>query len=245
MGEVFLARDTSLERNVAIKFLPQETRSDALARGRLLREAKSAATLDHPHICVVHEAEEPKHQKSLLTWCVSSAVAMYNGATHPRIDSPIVGSAAGFPGSGCQAICLTSLIYKTSERGQNGYLLSCHCHYESNVCGDGRPQVSCGPWKIPIPTKSFACNIPLMIRPGLRWKKVRAEMTNNSESRGSKTCARLGGYISKARSFACASCMSARNRGSSRSGASRGSASDQKRWLQNPNLMAFFSQRRA
>jgi dienelactone hydrolase len=58
MGEVFLAQDTSLERNVAIKFLPQEMRSDPVARERFLREAKSAATLDHPHICVVHEASE-------------------------------------------------------------------------------------------------------------------------------------------------------------------------------------------
>ena len=60
MGEVFLARDTSLERNVAIKFLPPEMRSDPIARERFLREAKSAATLDHPHICVVHEANEVK-----------------------------------------------------------------------------------------------------------------------------------------------------------------------------------------
>jgi serine/threonine protein kinase/dienelactone hydrolase len=58
MGEVFLAQDTSLGRNVAIKFLPQEMRSDPVARERFLREAKSAATLDHPHICVVHEANE-------------------------------------------------------------------------------------------------------------------------------------------------------------------------------------------
>jgi len=58
MGEVFLARDTSLERNVAIKFLPPEMRNDSVARERFLREAKAVATLDHPHICVVHEASE-------------------------------------------------------------------------------------------------------------------------------------------------------------------------------------------
>ena len=58
MGEVFLAEDTSLERKVAIKFLPQAMASDRVARERFLREAKSAATLDHPHICVVHEASE-------------------------------------------------------------------------------------------------------------------------------------------------------------------------------------------
>jgi formylglycine-generating enzyme required for sulfatase activity/dienelactone hydrolase/predicted Ser/Thr protein kinase len=58
MGEVFLARDTSLERNVAIKFLPPEMRNDPVARERFLREAKAVATLDHPHICVVHETGE-------------------------------------------------------------------------------------------------------------------------------------------------------------------------------------------
>lgn len=58
MGEVFLAWDTSLERNVALKFLTEELRQDPVARERFLREAKSAATLDHPHICVVHEAAE-------------------------------------------------------------------------------------------------------------------------------------------------------------------------------------------
>lgn len=58
MGEVFLAQDTSLERRVALKFLPQEMRVDTVARKRFLREAKSAATLHHPHICVVHEAGE-------------------------------------------------------------------------------------------------------------------------------------------------------------------------------------------
>jgi dienelactone hydrolase/predicted Ser/Thr protein kinase len=58
MGEVFLARDTVLERDVAIKVLPPDMRSDPLARERFLREARSAATLAHPHICVVHETSE-------------------------------------------------------------------------------------------------------------------------------------------------------------------------------------------
>ena len=58
MGEVFLAHDTQLERKVAIQFLPQDTLGHSVARERFQREAKSAATLDHPHICVVHEAGE-------------------------------------------------------------------------------------------------------------------------------------------------------------------------------------------
>ncbi len=58
MGEVFLARDTVLDRDVAIKFLPQEMVKDAGARSRLLREARAIATLNHAHICVVHETSE-------------------------------------------------------------------------------------------------------------------------------------------------------------------------------------------
>ena len=53
MGEVFLARDLMLDRLVAIKFLI--TPGDEHARRRLLAEARSAAALDHPSICTIHE----------------------------------------------------------------------------------------------------------------------------------------------------------------------------------------------
>jgi len=58
MGEVYLAEDTILDRKVAIKFLSSESSNDVNANRRLIREAKSAATLDHPNICAIHEVCE-------------------------------------------------------------------------------------------------------------------------------------------------------------------------------------------
>jgi TolB-like protein/tRNA A-37 threonylcarbamoyl transferase component Bud32/Flp pilus assembly protein TadD len=58
MGEVFLAEDASLRRRVALKFLPPEMQQDAEARKRFIREARSAAALDHPYICHINEVAE-------------------------------------------------------------------------------------------------------------------------------------------------------------------------------------------
>ena len=55
MGEVYLGRDTRLERDVAIKVLPEELGQDTLYRQRLEREAKSLSQLSHPHICTLHD----------------------------------------------------------------------------------------------------------------------------------------------------------------------------------------------
>ena len=58
MGEVFRARDTLLQRDVAIKILHAASVSDPTAKARLLREARTAAQLNHPNICTIYEVSE-------------------------------------------------------------------------------------------------------------------------------------------------------------------------------------------
>lgn len=55
MGEVYRARDTRLEREVAVKVLPGNLSSDLNLRQRLEREAKAVSKLSHPHICTLHD----------------------------------------------------------------------------------------------------------------------------------------------------------------------------------------------
>jgi Tol biopolymer transport system component len=55
MGEVYRARDTRLDRTVAVKILPQQMSDDPSRKQRFEREAKTISSLNHPHICVLHD----------------------------------------------------------------------------------------------------------------------------------------------------------------------------------------------
>ena len=55
MGEVYRAQDTRLERTVAIKVLPSHVASNPDVRARFEREARAVSSLNHPHICTLHD----------------------------------------------------------------------------------------------------------------------------------------------------------------------------------------------
>ena len=58
MGEVYKARDTRLDRTVAIKILPESLAADPQFRDRFDREARTISQLDHPHICALYDVGE-------------------------------------------------------------------------------------------------------------------------------------------------------------------------------------------
>src|SRR5437870_3100202 len=66
MGEVYAARDTRLDRTVAVKVLPSDVADDPERRARFEREARAVAALQHPNICTIHDVGSPAEHVSFL-----------------------------------------------------------------------------------------------------------------------------------------------------------------------------------
>jgi serine/threonine protein kinase/tetratricopeptide (TPR) repeat protein len=75
MGVVYRAHDRRLHRTVALKFIAPELIHNGEARARLIREARAAAALDHPHICTIHAIEQAPDGRLFLV------MPYYNGET--------------------------------------------------------------------------------------------------------------------------------------------------------------------
>lgn len=75
MGEVYRARDTRLERFVALKFLSADHVKSPDAKERFIREAKSASALEHPNICTIHDFGETEDGELYMV------MAFYEGRT--------------------------------------------------------------------------------------------------------------------------------------------------------------------
>jgi serine/threonine protein kinase/tetratricopeptide (TPR) repeat protein len=99
MGVVYKARDTRLDRIVALKFLPERQTSDEDAKARFIHEAKAASALDHPNICTVHDIEETEGHTFISMSYVDGPslkdLAKGAGVPIPKIINMVVQAAEG------------------------------------------------------------------------------------------------------------------------------------------------------
>lgn len=89
MGAVYRARDLSLGREVALKFLPADLVADPQARKRLLKEAQAASRLNHPNIATIYEVNEwenaPFISMELVTGQTLKQILPYGGLAPARL----------------------------------------------------------------------------------------------------------------------------------------------------------------
>jgi serine/threonine protein kinase/Tol biopolymer transport system component len=86
MGEVYLARDTKLDRKVAIKILPRYFAMDAGRLQRFRHEARAASSLNHPHICVIHEISETDDGRPFISMEYIEGVTLNEKIHHGQTD---------------------------------------------------------------------------------------------------------------------------------------------------------------
>ncbi|MBI3450022.1 MAG: serine/threonine protein kinase, partial [Acidobacteria bacterium] len=70
MGEVYRARDTRLDRDVAVKVLPAHLSAHPEIRARFEREAKAVSSLNHPHICTLHDVGRQEGVDYIVMECL-------------------------------------------------------------------------------------------------------------------------------------------------------------------------------
>ncbi|HSD64382.1 MAG TPA: serine/threonine-protein kinase, partial [Ignavibacteriaceae bacterium] len=58
MGEVYKAKDTKLDRFVALKFLPAHLTATEEEKARFIQEAKTASSMNHPNVCTIYDIQE-------------------------------------------------------------------------------------------------------------------------------------------------------------------------------------------
>jgi len=93
MGVVYRATDTKLNRDVALKILPEQFASDSQRMGRFQREAEVLASLDHPNIGQIYGIEEAGQTKALV-------LQLIEGPTLAEKNCP-----GTDPGRGCTQDC--------------------------------------------------------------------------------------------------------------------------------------------
>jgi hypothetical protein len=109
MGEVYRARDTKLNRDVALKVLPSEFANDAERMGRFKREAQLLASLNHTNIAAIYGLEE----------CEGVRALVMELAEGPTLADRIVGAPGRAPVQFDEALAIAR---KTSERRNDSFV---------------------------------------------------------------------------------------------------------------------------
>jgi eukaryotic-like serine/threonine-protein kinase len=124
MGVVYRARDTKLNRLVAVKFLFDDL-ADPAARGRFQREAQTASSLNHPHILTVHDAGEFQGRQYLVTEFIDGGTLRTWGCAEKRgwrqIIETLVGVADGLAAAHAAGILHRDIKPANILVGRNGY----------------------------------------------------------------------------------------------------------------------------
>src|SRR3954449_4124777 len=94
MGEVYLAWDSELERNVALKVLPADVASDRQRMNRFVQEAKAASALNHPNILTIYDVGQTDSSRFIVMEYVAGetlrqCLAMERKSLHEVLDTAI------------------------------------------------------------------------------------------------------------------------------------------------------------
>lgn len=117
MGEVYKAKDTRLDRTVAIKVLPSHLSDNPELKQRLEREARAISSLNHPHICILYDIQDGVHY--LVMEYLEGETRRITPVTVPRRPQL---------GRGARAVSLAGSSVKASQRirpaSESGILFS-------------------------------------------------------------------------------------------------------------------------